>query len=156
MIKALWATTVAALAMGCSAAGPDPAQQAREESKRETIADILSQPLSAEEYASEERCLSIRRYDDVDILDDQHVVFRGSGDRIWINKLRGRCVGLRRDDILKFDVRNMRVCDLDTFEGVSAGMWGLRTGVCTLGTFSAVTPEQLEAIEAAVAEARKP
>ena len=118
------------------------------------IADILSQPLAAEEYAVEERCLSTRYYDHVDVLDDQHVLFKGSGDKLWLNKLRNRCVGLRRNDVLQFRMRDSRVCDLDTFEAVSSFMWGIRSGTCSLGTFTPVTPEQVEAIEVAVKESR--
>jgi hypothetical protein len=138
--------------VGCAAQTPE--QQAREETKQETIADILSQPLAAEEYAEEERCLSTYVYEQVDILDEQHVVFRGSGDKLWLNTLRNRCVGLRRNDVLQFKMRDNRLCDLDSFEGMSSFMWGIRSGTCTLGTFSPVTQEQVDAIEAAVEESR--
>jgi len=140
--------------VGCAGAGPTPEQEARELAKDETIADILSQPLAAEEYAEEERCLSRHYYDHVDVLDDQHVLFKGSGDKLWLNKLRNRCVGLRSNDILQFRMRDNRVCDLDTFEAVSSFMWGVRSGTCSLGKFSPVTPEQVEAIEVAVKESR--
>lgn len=141
--------------VGCAGAEPTPEQQAREAAKQETIADILSQPLAAEEYGQDERCLSTHVYDQVDILDDQHVVFRGRGDKLWLNKLRNRCIGLKRNDVLQFRVRDSRICDLDTFEGVDSLLWGIRSGTCTLGTFRPVTPEQLEAIEVAVKEARR-
>lgn len=145
---------ILAVLAGCAGAEPTPEQQAREVVKHETINDILSQPLAAEEYADERRCLSTRSYDSVDVLDDEHVVFRGTGDKIWVNKLRHRCVGLRRDRILRFEMRDSRICDLDRFEAVSAHAFGISSGVCSLGTFTPVTPEQVEAIEVAVKEAR--
>lgn len=141
--------------VGCAGAGPTPEQQAREAAKQETIADILSQPLPAEAYSQNERCLSTYLYDQVDILDDQHVVFRGRGDKLWLNKLRNRCIGLNRHDMLQFKLRDSRVCDMDTFEAVDSAFWGMRSGTCTLGEFQPITPEQVEAIEAAVQEARK-
>lgn len=138
--------------VGCAAQSPE--QQAREEAKQETIADILSQPLTTEDYATEKRCLSTRIYDQVDVLDDQHVVFRGRGDELWLNTLRSRCVGLRPNDVLQFRLRDNRLCELDNFEGVSSFMWGMRSGICTLGSFSPVTQDQVDAIEAAVKESR--
>jgi hypothetical protein len=151
MKKALWVGVLAAL-VGCAGAGPTPEQEA---AKRETIEDILSQPLAADAYAEEERCLSSRAYNHVDVLDDQHVLFKGSGDKLWLNKLRNRCVGLRSHDILRFKMRDNRVCDLDTFEGVSSFMWNTSSGICSLGKFTPVTSEQVEAIELAVKESRK-
>lgn len=139
---------------GCAGAGPSPEQEAREAAKQETISDILNQPLAAEEYTEEERCLSTYTYDQIDILDDQHVVFRGRGDNLWLNELRNRCVGLDPNDVLQFKMRDNRVCDLDSFEAVDSFLWGIRSGTCTLGKFMPVTAAQLEAIEAAVEEAR--
>lgn len=139
---------------GCAGAGTSPEQEARETAKQETIQDILSQPLAAEEYAEQQRCLSSLDYDQVDVLDQEHVLFRGRGDKLWLNKLRKRCVGLDRNDVLRFRMRSNRVCDLDTFEGLSSFMWGITSGSCSLGTFTPVTPEQVEALEHAVKEAR--
>lgn len=144
---------------GCAGAGPTPEErQAREQVKEEAIEDILSTPLGAEEYAGSEpaRCLSSYEYRSVEVLDDQHVVFRGNGDKLWINQLRRKCVGLRRDEILRFEMRDNRVCDLDSFESVNRGLgYGTTSGICTLGTFKPVTPEQLEAIELAVKESKR-
>lgn len=141
---------------GCASSEPSADQQAREEKKQETIDKILSEPLAADEYAAEERCLSTYTYRNVEVIDDEHVLFHGSGDKIWLNKLRNRCLGLRRNDTLSFELRDNRVCDLDTFEAVDlTGFVSRSSGTCTLGTFTAVTPEQVESIKAAVEEARK-
>lgn len=142
--------------VGCATV--DPAEQeAREQVKQEAIHDILNTPLTSEDYSPDvARCLSTFEYRSVDVLDDQHVVFRGSGDKLWLNQLRHRCIGLRGDEVLRFDMRNNRLCDLDTFESLDRGLGFVRTsGTCTLGTFTPVTPEQLEAIELAVKESKK-
>lgn len=139
---------------GCAGAGPSPEQEARETAKRETIQDILTQPMAAEEYGEQQRCLSSLDYDNVDVLDAEHVLFRGRGDNLWLNKLRNRCVGLDRNDVLRFRMRSNQLCDMDTFEGLSSFMVGVSSGNCSLGTFTRVTPDQVEAIEHAVKEAR--
>lgn len=157
MKRTLWLGVLVGVA-GCAGAGPTPEQQAtqaaKQEAKHEAIQDILTQPLAVEEYTSDERCLSTREYRNVDVLDDQHVVFKGSGDKLWLNTLRNRCVGLRRDNMLRFRMRDNRVCDLDHFDAIDSFMWGSSSGTCTLGKFTPITPEQVEAIELAVKEAR--
>ena len=143
---------------GCAGSAPSPEQrQALEQAKEEAIEDILNTPLAAEDYNTEDsRCLSSHEYRSVDVLDDQHVVFRGSGERLWMNQLRTRCVGLRQDEVLRFEMRSNRVCDMDTFQSLDQGLGFIRaSGTCTLGTFTPITPEQLEAIELAVKESRK-
>lgn len=142
---------------GCGANQPTPEQEARQAEKHEAIDQILSEPLAAEEYGSQERCLSTHLYRGVEVIDDEHVLFRGSNGKYWINTLRNRCLGLRRNDTLRFELRENRVCDLDNFESVDLSGFVMRaSGTCTLGTFSEVTAEQVESIKAAVAEARKP
>lgn len=142
---------------GCAASGPSEEERAaRELAKQEALADILSTPLDSADYGGEgERCLSTYAYRSVDVLDDQHVLFKGSGDKMWLNKLRQRCLGLRPDETLRFEIRNNRVCDLDSFQSVHTFLYSAQTsGNCTLGKFTPVTPEQVEAIELAFKESR--
>ncbi|MDZ7668794.1 MAG: DUF6491 family protein [Gammaproteobacteria bacterium] len=147
----------AALAGGCaSVEATQEERQAREAAKKESIQDILSQPLANEDYSEEERCLSTYSYRSVDVLDDQHVLFKGTGGRLWLNTLRQRCVGLRAQDTLSFELRDNRLCDMDRFESVDTFAYMTRTSAtCTLGKFSPVTAEQVQAIEAAVKESRQ-
>ncbi|MEQ8857211.1 MAG: DUF6491 family protein [Pseudomonadales bacterium] len=143
--------------VGCAASGPAAEErQAQAQARQEALQDILSTPLSAADYTGDqERCLSSYAYRSVDVLDDQHVVFKGSGERLWLNKLRTRCIGLRPDEILQFEMRNNRVCDLDNFQAMDSFMYTARTsGTCTLGKFMPVSPEQMEAIELAFKESR--
>lgn len=145
------------LLAGCAAAEAErEEQQAQEAAKKETIQDILSQPLADEDYSEDERCLSTYTYRSVDVLDDQHVLFKGSGDRLWLNTLRQRCVGLRSQDSLRFELRDHRLCDMDRFQSVDTfGFMSRTSATCTLGKFMPVTAEQVEAIEAAVRESRQ-
>ncbi len=158
----LWALLLlAAFLAGCAAGGPEAEERraqaaAADQAKQEALQDILNTPLSSEAYTGdEERCLSSFAYRSIDVLDDQHVLFRGSGDKMWLNKLRQRCIGLRKDETLRFELRNNRVCDLDNFQALdSFGLGGQISGNCVLGKFTPVTPEQVEAIELAFKESR--
>lgn len=152
---------LAALLGGCASGGPEAEErraeaEARDQAKQEALEDILNTPLSSEAYTGEEeRCLSTFTYRSVEVLDDQHVLFKGSGDQMWLNKLRSRCVGLRPDETLRFEIRNNRVCDLDSFQSLDRFGFLRASATCTLGKFTPVTPEQVEAIEVAFKESRR-
>lgn len=146
------------LALTACASAPDrEASEAQAAAREEAIQDILTKPLAAEDYVESERCLSTHIYRSVEVLDDRNVLFKGPGDRVWINQLRHRCIGLRRNDTLQFELRDNRVCDLDSFQAVDTlfRVWSRTSATCTLGKFQPVTPEQVEAIRAAVREERK-
>ena len=104
---------------GCAGDATKPDYEAQEES----IDQILTQPLAENEYAEQVRCLATYTYNSVEILDSRHVVFKGPGGRYWLNRLRNRCLGLRRNDTLKFELRTSQICDLDTFEAISIAAW---------------------------------
>ena len=138
------------LAAGCAAA-PNPEQRQEEAAaKQETVEQILSQPLAAEDYSEQDRCLSTFSYRSIEVLDDRHVLFRGAGDNVWLNTLRNRCIGLRPNETLRFSLRDNRVCDMDSFEAVDFQFAGRISGKCTLGPFSRVSPEQAEALALAL------
>lgn len=150
--------SLVAVVAGCAGAGPTAAErEAAEAAKAEALEDILNTPLAAEAYGGEgDRCLSTHDYRSVEVLDDSHVLFKGRGGRLWLNTLRQRCIGLRRNDILQFELRDNRVCELDSFRSLDDLMHSVRiSGTCILGEFTPVTPEQAEAIEVAFREARE-
>jgi len=159
MYRTLVSGVVVVVALtGCAASGPGEQElEAQAQHKQEALEDILNTPLTAEDYGGKgERCLSTHAYRSVDILDDQHMLFRGSGGKLWLNRLRHRCLGLRPNDILRFELRSNRVCELDTFQSYdSFGLASRFSGNCTLGAFQPVTPEQAEAIQIAFQEAKK-
>ncbi|MEQ8994475.1 MAG: DUF6491 family protein [Pseudomonadales bacterium] len=146
------------LALSACASAPErEASEAQAAAREEAIQDILTTPLAAEDYVESERCLSTYTYRSVDVLDDRNVLFKGPGDRAWINQLRHRCIGLRRNDTLQFELRDNRLCELDSFESVDTlfRVWSRTSATCTLGKFQPVTPEQVEALRAAVREDRR-
>ena len=144
----------AALLAGCAS---DPAKTAEKQQEvAEEIEAILTQPLADEEYGESERCISTFQYDSVQVLDNQHVVFKGRGKKLWLNTLRGRCIGLRKRDVLKFELRGSQLCNLDDFAAIDTTMFfGSETSAkCVLGDFSPITEEQIALIEAAVEKKR--
>jgi hypothetical protein len=142
---------------GCAGSGPSPEQEAAQAAAQETIEQILAAPLESEDYAKGERCISTMQYNSMEVLDDRHVLFKGAGDRIWLNTLRTRCIGLRRDSTPMIRLRDTQLCDMDTFQGVENvfGGWSRTSATCSLGTFTPITPEQADGIRAALREARQ-
>lgn len=137
----LWAA-VALAAVGC-AGSPE---------RNAEVADALARVEGSGEYADTERCLSTTRYDSVDILDEQHLLFAGNGpDEVWLNTLRSRCPGLHRNDVLAFEMNGTRLCSLDSATVVQRFLFWQRTGpTCTLGEFHELTDAQASLIREAM------
>ena len=141
--------------IGCAS---DPAETAEERQEvAEEIEAILTQPLGEDEYVQSERCISTYSYHSVDILDNKHVVFKGRGDNIWINTLRAPCLGLRRRDVLQFELRTSQLCNLDDFSSVNYGVSGgfKTSATCVLGDSAPVTAEQVDLIKATMEKKRE-
>lgn len=128
---------------GCAGSSADRGAQ---------IGAALDQLQSREDYARTERCLSTHEYRSVEVLDENHLLFTGmSRDRLWLNKLRTRCPGLRRHDTLAFELRSNQLCNLDTATVIDRFLFWERTGpTCSLGEFEQLTPGQAELLREAL------
>jgi len=134
MKSARWAPFLLLVLVGCAAGGGE---------RQQRISDALDQLTTDTEYAATERCLSTFDYDQVEVLDDRHLLFRDR-NRYWLNELRSRCPGLRRHDTLLFERRSPQLCALDTAAVVQRFLFfWQRTGpTCTLGDFHQLTEPQ--------------
>lgn len=146
---ALQGMLAAALAAGCASA---PVEEDAAEDAPLSVEEILAAAPSAEDYGQSTRCLSTHAYVNVDVLDNQTLVFQGRGDRAWLNRLRRPCLGLRRNDALSFELHENRLCSLDTFTGIDAFMGSLERGsaICSLGEFEVISREQAAALKEAL------
>jgi len=92
-----------------------------------------------------QKCVQTQRIRRTEILDDRTVVFHMKGSVLYLNRLRGRCTGLRRADAFSYDIRTSRLCDIDTIRAVDYFGGVVRPGVaCPLGEFQPISEEQLE------------
>jgi hypothetical protein len=123
-----------------------------EPSVDERLDALLAETLSEDEYRESRRCLSRHEYRSVEILNQQYLLFK-RGSTFWVNKLRNRCISLRRDLVLTFNPRGTsNTCDGDIFymtnrfdldRGFTAtGVPIASQGSCILGTFEEIGPEQ--------------
>lgn len=94
------------------------------------------------------RCLSVSQYDSVQILNEQMLLFKGTGNRVWANELRNRCPGMRKDDVLIFELRGSQVCSLDSVTPTRPGFlgWPHAGPKCSLGEFIEFDVDVLKAV----------
>ncbi len=114
---------------------------------------ILDNPLPESEYAESKRCVFPNSYRSVEILDTKHLLFWGYRGNVWLNQLRFECLGLRRDALLVFEMRERTLCDMDSFQGMPrSGGLGVPFAVhCLLGNFETISEGQAEALRVALA-----
>lgn len=121
--------------------------------RNEQLDSVLAQFDTDTEYAATERCLPTYRYDSVEVLDEQHLLFKSrQGDTYWLNRLRQRCPGMRPNDTLSFELRDNRVCSLDMVSVVDRTffMWQTIGPTCGLGEFHELTEPQAQLIREAM------
>ena len=143
------------LAVSCLAVAIGSVSAWSEEAPAEAIPsaeEILANPLEDAAYVKNVRCLSTARYRQVDIVDSKVLVFRGRGNRAWINMLLRPCAGLRRDMILTIERRGSRICRRDFFKGVPRLGREAGTATCALGMFYPVAQDNLDALRHALSD----
>ena len=72
----------------------------------------------------------------VTILDENTLLYRENGKRLWRNDLIGGCPGLDRDDILVLEPFGSQLCRSDRVRGIDRTV-GFETSFCRLGSFTA-------------------
>lgn len=142
-VRNLCAAAVAAavFAAGCSSRPTVPQEN------MDQVNSILDE-VSAQ-YAEEgaRRCLSSVSFNDVDIVNEHRVIFRGVGARAWLNDLRHRCPGLRRGDTLAIEQRDSRACEFDTVTVIDEFNLERKGATCTLGVFKPIPPAHSKLID---------
>lgn len=140
------ALVAAGLALGACATQPQPVADG---TPSPSVDEILASAPQPDGNSRPVRCLSNTAYTDVEVINSELLLFRGLGDRMWLNRTRQACLGSRIDPVLAFDRRHSRLCDLDTVAVADnlGGYWSTGAG-CSLGKFAPVSPEQAELVRA--------
>lgn len=145
------ALAVAGLLLGACATQPQPVS---DRTPSLTVEEILASAPQPDGDARPVSCLRSSAYTEVEVINPKLLLFHGRGDRMWLNRMRQACVGLRFDDALAFEMRDSRVCDLDTVRGIDTigGYWSATGARCSLGKFDPVSREQVELLKAGLAK----
>ena len=128
-MRSLLLIAVAALA-GCST----PADQARYEAKNEAK---LQQLLAGKVAGKPQDCLTTFRSQDMIRIDDDTVLFRDGGRRLYRNEINGSCNGLGSPNYAFVTTSfgsSGRLCRGDIARMVDTGSGSL-VGSCVLGDF---------------------
>ncbi len=114
--------------------------------------EILSEAAGPETYGEPENCLRLTDYRRVEILDRQNLLFWGSRQRVWLNRLRVPCIGLRPRATLLLELSTTQVCNLDSVTAVESSLrfWRRASATCGLGQFEPISVAQAKALQAAL------
>ena len=95
-----------------------------------------------------ENCITVQRIDQTDALDDQTIIFRMRGDRVYRNTLPNKCPGLQRENRISWATSTSRLCNIDTITVLEDYGVGFRPGfTCRLGQFVPLSEAEVEDID---------
>ncbi len=114
--------------------------------------DALLMETPENEYREATRCLNVRSYRRVKVLSTRYLLF-SKGDSYWLNKLKRPCPSLKWNNLPVFQAQGTSShCQNDIFYATSSMdlQQGLDStgrprgsyGLCYLGAFEKITPEQ--------------
>lgn len=119
------------------------------------IEDILTNPLDNGAYTDESRCISSFGSGQIEVVDDRNLVFEGRQNRLWWNRLRQRCLGLKSDMRLTMERRSWRFCARDRFRGFGRTSADLPSTICELGNFVELDREAAELLRTAIKASKR-
>jgi uncharacterized protein DUF6491 len=93
-------------------------------------------------------CITVARIDQTDAIDDQNIIFRMRGDRVYRNTLPNKCPGLLRENRIAYQSSTSRLCSVDTITVLEDFGIGFRPGfTCRLGKFVPLSEAEVEDID---------
>lgn len=102
-------------------------------------------------------CILVSSIDETDAVDDQNLIFRMRGHKVFRNTLPRKCPGLERENRIAYEARNSRLCSIDTITVLEQRFGvGLQGGfTCRLGEFVPLSPAEVEDLELQEEEGRR-
>lgn len=120
--------------------------------------DALLAEAPVEDFGETQRCLFRRQYTDIDILNENMLLF-SSNKQYWLNTLKRTCHGIRRDMVINIVLRGVsslcandqvyanRRFDLD--QGIMhSGRPAVVRATCALGEYQLIDPTFAESLKA--------
>lgn len=119
-----------------------------------TLASTVSWAESASSDAADaapksvQPCISLRKLDHIEILDNQRLVFHLQGKSLYLNELPRRCSGLHKNATIVYKTSLPQLCDLDNISVLRSTDTRFNEGpLCPLGPFTAIDEQQLKALK---------
>jgi len=108
------------------------------------LASALPQDTSGDEL----RCISLRRIDRTEVIDDRHIVFRLRGGDIYLNQLSRSCPRLDLERRFSYRTSTSQLCSIDSITVIENSAFGLIDGAsCGLGMFTPIAEDMLEVLK---------
>jgi hypothetical protein len=99
-------------------------------------------------------CVRSQNIDSTKAIDDQNLIFRMDGRKVYRNHLPRKCPGLARENRFSYETRSGRLCSIDTITVLEEFGLGFRPGfTCRLGEFVPLSPEEVEDLDLRADEA---
>lgn len=115
---------------------------------------LLNQGSDPDAYPGLERCIFTRDIRDTEILDDRHVVFELSRNRLYLVQFQYACHGLRRGGSMAYETRNGSLCRLDQLRAFEPGL-SIPYPPCSVPGFMPVEAEQVALLRESLKSQRK-
>ncbi len=114
----------------------------------EKLDALLGETLAADEYGESRHCLHRSAYRRVEIINQEFLLFSKQGT-YYLNRLKRKCPGLRRNLLLTFTMWGNSVCRSDIVY-VSDRFGSSFRATCHLGEFELIEEQQALALKAAL------
>lgn len=90
-------------------------------------------------------CVIVSSIDETEAVDDQNILFRMRGNKVYRNHLPRKCPGLKRENRFMYETRGGRLCSIDTITVLEQFGVSLQRGfTCRLGEFVPMSPDEIE------------
>ncbi len=115
---------------------------------------LLALPATAEEAPTDgatparERCISMSRISDAEVINDRTIAFHMVGRDIYLNELPRRCPGMHFGRAIGYRTHAGQLCNLDTITVIDTFGGPQRGPTCGLGHFTRISKDELKALKA--------
>lgn len=93
-------------------------------------------------------CVIVSSIDETEAVDDQNIIFRMRGNKVYRNHLPRKCPGLERENRFMYETRGGRLCSIDTITVLEQFGVSLQRGfTCRLGEFVPLSPDEVEDLD---------
>ena len=97
------------------------------------------------------RCVKIDRIENVDVIDNENVVFQIGINNYYLNTLPYACNGLRLNESIMYRTSTNELCDIDVITILDKIGPGFQAGPsCGLGKFKPITREEIKTLKASL------
>ena len=93
-------------------------------------------------------CVRTQNIDSMKAVDDQNLIVRMDGHKVYRNHLPRKCPGLVRENRFAYETRSSRLCSIDMITVLEEFGFGFRPGfTCRLGDFVPLSPAEIEDLD---------